>query len=268
MSELAADHALLIDCVRDAGALALEYFQGEVAHWEKAPGDPVSEADHAVDDMLRERLGAARPDYGWLSEETEDTAARLERRRVFVVDPIDGTRAFLAGKPEFTISAALVEDGRAVVGVVYNPATEEMFEAARGAGARLNQAPIRTSGQAGWSGARVISGTRMFTRAGWDGPPSGAEFFSMNSIAYRMALVAAGRYDACISLGSKSEWDIAGATVIVDEAGGRASTARGGEFGFNLAHPVVDSVIVAGPAMHDMVCAFLDTIERPPDVGW
>ena len=90
----------------------------------------------------------------------------------------------------------------------------------------------------------------------------------MNSIAYRMALVAAGRYDACISLGSKSEWDIAGATVIVDEAGGRASTARGAEFGFNQACPVVDSVVVAGPAMHDMVRVFLDTIERPPGAGW
>ncbi len=268
MSELAADHALLIDCVRDAGALALEYFQGEVEHWDKAPGDPVSEADHAVDEMLRERLGQARPDYGWLSEETVDTAARLDRRRIFVVDPIDGTRAFLRGEPEFTVSAALVEDGRAIAGVVFNPVTEELFEAARGTGARLNTTPIRASGQAGWSGARVISGTRMFARAGWDGPPEGAEFFAINSIAYRMSLVAAGRYDACVSLGEKSEWDIAGATVILDEAGGRASTARGAEFGFNQARPVVDSVVVAGPAMHEVLCDFLDTIERPPGVRW
>ena len=268
MSDLAADHALLIEAVREAGALSLEFFQGDYEHWDKAPGDPVSEADHAIDALLRERLCAARPDYGWLSEESTDTPERLERARVFIVDPIDGTRAFIRGEAEFTVSAALAEEGRAVVGVVFNPATEELFEAVEGGGARLNGATIQASARQGWSGARVISGTRMFTRAGWSEPPRDAEFFAINSIAYRMALVAAGRYDACISLGTKSEWDIAGGTVILAEAGGRASTARGAEFGFNQAKPVVDSVVVAGPAMHEMIREFLDTIERPPGMRW
>ncbi len=268
MNDLATDHELLIEAAREAGALALEFFQGDYKHWDKAPGDPVSEADHAVDAMLKERLCAARPEYGWLSEESDDTPDRLERTRVFIVDPIDGTRAFIRGDPEFTVSAALAEEGRAVAGVVFNPVTEELFEAIESGGARLNGAPIRASGQGGWSGARVISGTRMFSRAGWSAPPPDAEFFAINSIAYRMALVAAGRYDACISLGTKSEWDIAGGTVILAEAGGRATTARGAAFGFNQTKPVVDSVVVAGPAMHEMIRDFLDTIERPPGMRW
>ncbi len=268
MSRFSDDHALLIETVREAGALALDFFQGDYEHWDKAAGEPVSEADHAVDALLKERLCAARPDYGWLSEESTDTPERLDRERVFIVDPIDGTRAFIRGDPEFTVSAALAEAGRAVVGVVFNPVTDEMFEAAEGGGARLNDDRITTSAQVDWSGARVISGTRMFSRAGWTGPPADAEFFAINSIAYRMALVAAGRYDACISLGTKSEWDVAGGAVILAEAGGRASTARGAVFDFNQSEPKVDSVVVAGPTMHAMICDFLDTIERPPGMRW
>ena len=117
-------------------------------------------------------------------------------------------------------------------------------------------------------GSMIFVLIQFVTRAGWSEPPRDAEFFAINSIAYRMALVAAGRYDACISLGTKSEWDIAGATVILAEAGGRASTARGAEFGFNQAKPIVDSVVVAGPAMHEMIREFLDTIERPPGMRW
>ncbi|MBM3489096.1 MAG: 3'(2'),5'-bisphosphate nucleotidase CysQ [Alphaproteobacteria bacterium] len=262
------DLELLLTAVREAGAIALGYFRGPVDSWDKSPGDPVSEADHAVDDFLRERLTTARPDYGWLSEETRDDRKRLDSRRVFVVDPIDGTRAFLRREPEFTIAAALVEDGRPVAAAVYNPATEEMFEATLGGGARRNDEPIAVSAQGSFSGARLLSGKRMFERAGWKEPPADAEFRSINSIAYRMALVASGRYDACVSLAEKSDWDIAAADLIVGEAGGRVTTARGKALCYNARQPRHPSVLVAGPALHGVLIDFLKTVQRPPGAGW
>ncbi len=268
MSERSEDHALLLQAVREGGRLALDYFRGEFKHWEKNPGDPVSEADHAVNDLLAERLCQARPDYGWLSEETADAPERMQAQRVWVVDPIDGTRAFIRGLPEFTVSVALVESGRPVIAVVYNPATEELFEAAAGGGASLNGGPIKVSGQLEFAGARFISGKRIFERAGWPEPPENAEFASINSIAYRMCLVAAGRHDACLSLTRKSDWDIAAADLIVAEAGGLSTTARNQAFVYNRAVLTHPSVIIAGPGLHRRLMGFLDAIERPPDATW
>lgn len=268
MSDHGAELALLDAAVREAGPIALRFFQGELEHWEKNPGDPVSEADHAVDDFLRRRLLAARPEYGWLSEETEDEPSRLRCRRVFVVDPIDGTRSFIRGVPEFTICAALVEDGRPVAAAVANPATDETFLASLGGGATLNGQPIRVSGQAGLAGARLLSGKRMFERAGWREPPPDAVFHSINSIAYRMALVALGRFDGCVSLAEKSDWDIAAAELIVAEAGGCTTSARGEPFVYNRPLPRHPSVLIAGPALHATLLAFLETVVRPPGVTW
>ena len=268
MSGREDDRRLLQDAVRAAGMLALVYFRGELRHWEKAKGDPVSEADHAVNDLLRETLAGARPAYGWLSEESQDAPARLDAGRVWVVDPIDGTRAFIDGKPEFTVAVALVEDGRPVLAIVFNPATDEFFEAAAGEGARLNGAPIRVTGHPGLGGARLISGKRMFERAGWADPPEGASFFSINSLAYRISLVAAGRYDAVVSLGVKSEWDVAAADLVLSEAGGRITTARGEPYAYNKSEPEVRAVVAAGPALHDELLRFLATVPRPPGARW
>lgn len=268
LRDWSAEQALLLAAVREAGAIALRFFHGAVESWEKSPGDPVSEADHAVDDYLRQRLMAARPGYGWLSEETHDDRKRLANRRVFVVDPIDGTRAFLRREAEFTICAALVEDGRPVAAAVFNPATDEMFEAILGGGARINGEPLQVSERSGFSGARLLSGKRMFERAGWKEPPADTEFHSINSIAYRMALVACGRYDACVSLAEKSDWDIAAADLIVREAGGLATTAKGGELNYNADATRHPSVLVAGPALHGVLIDFLKTVQRPPGAGW
>ena len=268
MNDLEADQLLLVEAVRAAGAMAIGYFRRDLKHWEKAKGDPVSEADHAVNDLLYARLAAARPDYGWLSEESHDAPARLDRARVWLVDPIDGTRAFIDGKPEFAIAAALIETGRPVLGAVFNPATEEFFAAAAGRGAELNGRPIRVSARPTLAGARLISGRRMFERAGWPAPPEGASFHSINSIAYRIALVAAGRYDACVSLGQKSEWDVAAADLILAEAGGRLTTARDEPLVFNKARPVQASLVAAGPALHRVLIEFLKTVPRPPGARW
>jgi len=262
------DHALLMEAVRAAGPIAMGFFRGAVKSWEKNPDDPVSEADHAVNDCLKARLHDARPDYGWLSEETPDDSDRVERERVWVVDPIDGTKAFLRGEPEFTICVALLEGGRPTLAAVYNPASDEFFEATAGGGARLNGAPIRASAADALEHARLLAGRRMFERAGYEGPPAGCSFRFVNSIGYRLALVAAGRFDSCVSLNGKSDWDIAAADLIVQEAGGKVTTARGLPFTYNGRSTRHGSVVASAPALHDKVLGMLDRIQPPHGASW
>ena len=142
---LEEDYALLKKAAREAGELALTYFRKSILVKKKIDGSEVSEADLALDVALKLELHTPRPDYGWLSEETEDDPERLKRRRVWLVDPIDGTNAFLRHLPEWTVSAALIEDGVPVLGVVFNPATHEFFHAMKGKGAFLNDEPIAAS---------------------------------------------------------------------------------------------------------------------------
>lgn len=259
---LAHDHALLVAAVRAAGSIALGYFGGEVKHWEKGPDDPVSEADHAVNDHLHEALRGPRPDYGWLSEESEDDPARLAAERTWVVDPIDGTRAFLADKPEFTVCAALVAGGRALAGCVFNPATEEMFEASAGGGARLNGAPIRVADKAGLEGLRLLAYRRAFERNGWLDHLPGVEFSTVNSMAYRLCLVAAGRYHATVSLSAKSDWDLAAADLIVAEAGGLITAIDGAPLPYNRAQVRHANVLAAAPGLHGRLSELLQTSGR------
>lgn len=268
MRTRADDHNLLVEAVREAGLLAMRYFRNGVRHWEKNPNDPVSEADHAVNDLLKARLHEARPEYGWLSEETPDDPARLKKSKVWVIDPIDGTKAFLKGDPEFTICAALLQEGRPVAAAVYNPATDEFFEATAGGGARLNGAPIRASAASDLEHAHLLAGKRMFERAGYPGPPPGVTFRFINSVAYRLALVAAGRFDSCVSLNGKSDWDIAAADLIVQEAGGKVTTARGAPFAYNGASTRHGSVVASAPGLHEAVLAMLARIQPPHGASW
>ncbi len=244
------DHELLQSAVREAGALALSYFGRDIKKWDKAPDDPVSEADLAVDALLKDRLCSARPGYGWMSEETEDDPARLSAPLVWIVDPIDGTRAFLQGKPEFTVCVALVADGAPILGVVFNPATGDFFEAVRGGGARHNGAAIAVSPQDAIAGAKLLSSRRTFQKRDWTDAVEHAEFGFLGSMAFRLALVGAGRYDATITLAPKSDWDLAAGDLIITEAGGVATQVDGKELRYNrpsVRHP---DVIAAGPELH------------------
>jgi len=243
------DHRLLIETVRDAGIVALRFFRDGVKSWHKKPNDPVSEADLAVDQLLHDRLTSARPDYDWLSEESGQE--RRGGRHRWVVDPIDGTRAFIDGKPEFTVCVALMTDNRPVLGAIFNPASNEFFEAAAGGGTRMNGKAVHASGHADLNEARFLASRRTFERHGWLARTAKADFAYRNSIAYRMALVANGRYDAAISLSEKSDWDIAAADVVVTEAGGRVATAGGNPLTYdsdNNRHP---SVIATGAYIFD-----------------
>lgn len=255
--ELRADHSLLMSTVRQAGALALDYFDTDLKTWDKGNDHPVTEADIAVDNLLKQKLLAARPDYGWLSEETADDLERLERRRVWVCDPIDGTRAFMRGVPEFTVCVALVEDGKPILGAVYNPAKDEFFEAVLDGGARLNGRRIHPSDQDDAGEAHFLTAKRNMTYFDWPKPGEDMKCTWMNSIAYRMALVACGRFDAAISMAGKHDWDIAAADLILTEAGARCTTTRDKGFLYNQERPRHPNVIASGPNLHDELLSVL-----------
>jgi myo-inositol-1(or 4)-monophosphatase len=250
----AQDLALIEEAVRRAGEIARRYYGQNYRRWSKSRGEPVTEADLAIDHFLRGRLEAARPGYGWLSEETGRDSTRVGAERVFIVDPIDGTTAFLKERPHFSISVGIAEHGRSVAGVVYNPITEEFFTAVEHGGASLNGEPIRVSDSAAFEGCRVLGQKDMFAHPAW--PALAAwqtmQIESRSSIAYRMALVAAGRFDAAIVLSPKHDWDMAAGDVIVREAGGVATSREGHPLRFGGPSAVQRSMICAGPRLHAM----------------
>ena len=249
-----ADTKLLVESLREAGAIARKYFRGDFASWNKSRGDPVTEADIAIDQNLHRALLSARPDYGWLSEETEDDPARLDRERVFIVDPIDGTRGFLKGRPHFTIVAAVVQENRPVSAAIYNPITEEMYDAARGGGARLNGNPIRVSETDTLEGSRILAPQVYFETARWDDPwPNSMQTETRSSIAYRLALVAEGRFDAILSLTAKNDWDLAAGDLLLHEAGGCVTAPGGESLFYNKPQPLQQGALGAGKTLHTIL---------------
>ncbi|WP_245412234.1 3'(2'),5'-bisphosphate nucleotidase CysQ [Notoacmeibacter ruber] len=221
------DLRLIREAAATAGRIALKHFGRDPDVWHKENDSPVSEADFAVDEFLKTELLAARPDYGWLSEETEADPARFSRRRCFVVDPIDGTRAFLAGKKTWCVSIAIVEEGVPLVGVLDCPAIGEIFEATRGDGAYCNgsalkrqerQPPFSIAGPA--SMLREMPGSLLQTNRAQKHIPS---------LAYRIAMVADGRLDATFIKTNSHDWDIAAALLMLKETGGQVLTPDGSE---------------------------------------
>jgi myo-inositol-1(or 4)-monophosphatase len=249
------DHVLLCEAVRTAGAHARQLFELGIDHWSKQDGTPVCRADIEVDAILRERLVGARGGYGWLSEETRDSAERLRQRQVWVVDPVDGTRAFLRGDPHWTISAALVEDGRPVLAAIYNPVTGEFFDAVEGAGARLNGEAISVSERDTLKGCRMLMHRSVKESPKWREPWPEMATEMRNSMAYRLSLVACGSFDATLAVSAKSEWDLAAADLIVSEAGGIVSAHDGARFTYNEPDYRRPNVLAAGPGLYDAILA-------------
>jgi myo-inositol-1(or 4)-monophosphatase len=223
-----SDIELLTKAASAAGRIAMRYFKQDPEVWMKSGSSPVSEADYAVDHYLRETLTSARTDYGWLSEETTDSAARLEIRRIFIVDPIDGTRGFLDGGPNWCISVAVVDHGVPVAGVLECPATGETFSAVAGGGAFLNGKAIGVRQAATEQRRYEVAGPKPMV----DSLPQRWRDLShrvayIPSLAYRIALIAAGRLDATFVKPNAHDWDIAAALLILREAGGRLVEASG-----------------------------------------
>jgi len=251
--DLTDDLALLEAACRAGGEIARRRFEQGCKSWSKQGGSPVTEADLEVDAHLRAVLTAARPGYGWLSEESADNAARLSQRTLFIVDPIDGTVAFLKGRPHFTICAAVVHDGVPVAGVVHNPMLDHLYKAHTGSGAQCNDAPIHVSACHGLTGCAMLGDRSMLTRPPW--PEMKVE--TRNSVAYRMTLVADGSFDATVSLSAKRDWDLAAADVILREAGGRITDRQGAALVYNRAEAIQPTMIAAGPDLQAEILARL-----------
>ncbi len=256
LPDLSDDYDLLRTAVCDAGATALTYFRRKTPVYRKGDGSEVTDADLAVDAQLHAELRTPRPGYGWLSEETLDSPERLTAGRIWIVDPIDGTTAFIQDREQWVISAALVEDGEPVAAAVYNPARDEFFTACKGRGAEFNGAPARVSPQSDLHGALILAPRGVAKRAGWHEPgePEVRTTF-VYSIAYRMCLVGAGQADGLIAKGRKSEWDVAAGALIVQEAGGRVTSTDGARYRFNKREPVFDGTIAGPPGIHDKLLA-------------
>ena len=258
----------LREAMQEAAALALPYFQ-EGGHtsakvWSKAGGSPVTEADVTVDAFLKVRLSQIEPRAAWLSEETSDDPVRLGHDLVWIVDPIDGTRAFLSGHPDWSIAVALLSGGEPVLGSVFAPALGHFYEAAAGAGATLNGAPIRVSTQTGLEGARVTGPKPLQDRL-LDGAAHGAGgarpsvtvVERIPSLALRLARVAEGRIDLGLVSKDSRDWDLAGADLIVREAGGIVCNLAGTPVAYHRPEPRHGELIVAPLALREAALAAL-----------
>jgi myo-inositol-1(or 4)-monophosphatase len=262
---MSSDLELIRDAALEAGALALRMQEaGEVRTWAKSGGSPVTNADLEVDKLLRRRLMEARPDYGWLSEETLDDQSRLSARRAFVVDPIDGTIAYIKHRPWWVVSVAVVEDGAPVAGVLFAPEVGETYEAAAGQGARLNGQAIAAAGRSELEGSSLLSDAKMIRWEGWPRPwPEDLTVESRNSVAYRMALVASGAFDAVLALSSKCDWDLAAADLILREAGAVSTDHKGQPFVYNQPSARKPSLVSANPALHRLILERVGHIDLP-----
>jgi myo-inositol-1(or 4)-monophosphatase len=233
---------------REAGELALKSFRSPIKSWFKEGNSPVSEADLAVDALLRERLGATGLASGWLSEETEDDPQRLSADHVWIVDPIDGTRGFLAGLPDWTISIALAAAGRPILAALYAPATDELFLAAAGGGATRNGEPIAVTQGHALTGARAAGPDRRLGRLA---PFGIVPIPKVHSLALRIARVADGTLDLALAGGNSHDWDLAAADLLVHEAGGALTTLGGETLVYNKPIPTHGALFAAGHARHE-----------------
>lgn len=253
MTDLADDLELIRDAVLAAGELALSERERGLKIWSKSGGSPVTSADLAVDTLLRALLLDARADYGWLSEETADTTDRLTKRRIFVVDPIDGTVAYMKDKPWWCIPVAVVEDGRPVAAVIHAPMLNETFTATLGGGATLNGRAITASDTTDLDDASVLADARLMEGPHWPEPWPPMRYEKRNALAYRMALVAAGAFDAAIALTPKWDWDVCAGALIAGEAGAKVSDHHGRAWRFNQPDPRQTSLICAAPGLHPLI---------------
>jgi myo-inositol-1(or 4)-monophosphatase len=247
----ARDLALLTDAAREAGRIALRYWRKDPQVWDKGgEHGPVTEADLAVNDMLKVRLLAARPDYGWLSEETPDTTDRLAVDTVFIVDPIDGTRAFVAGEETWAHSLAVAHKGRVTAGVVYLPAIDRIYVASETSAPLRDGEVIRSSGRDRLEGANILTTKANMVPEKWPGGVPEITRSFRASLAYRMCLAAEGRFDGMLTLRDAWEWDIAAGSLIAERAGAVVTDLTGAALRFNSPGAQARGVLALPPGPH------------------
>jgi myo-inositol-1(or 4)-monophosphatase len=254
-------HAETLQRIKSALGAARQVFArftlGAIAAEYKAGHDPVTEADKAVDAVLRQQL--LREGEGWLSEESVDDPSRLEKKHVWIVDPLDGTREFVAGIPEFCVSVALVEDGIPVAGGICNPATNEIFLGSLDSGVTYNGKPARTSRRVSLEGALVLASRSEAKRGEWKRfQKTALNIRPIGSVAYKLALVSVGLADATFTLTPKHEWDIAGGAALVASGGGFVSTLQNAALRCNNQSPLLSGLLACGPCLRDELLALVN----------
>jgi len=261
---MAWDHELRIlsDVIRTAGTEALRFSSDGFETHTKSDQSPVTSADLAVNQILQAHLLAMFPHDGWLSEESPDDSARLQKARVWVIDPIDGTKAFIRGEPEFCVSVALVEEGLPVVAAIFNPSTDELFAATRGGGLRLNHKPVSPQ-ERRRNQQPVIALSPWEQHLGrFQSVEAHATSRPMHSIAWALALAASGRIHAVATFEPENEWDVAAGALLIEEAGGTMHDGGGLALGFNRPEPRYRGIIATSAHCPDLVSQRLRTLSR------
>jgi myo-inositol-1(or 4)-monophosphatase len=256
-----SSHAETLERIQSAMESARKVFSrftlGAIGAEYKAGHDPVTEADTEVDAVLRQEL--LREGEGWLSEESVDDLSRLEKKRVWIVDPLDGTREFVAGIPEFCVSVAMVEDGIPVAGGICNPATNEIFLGSIDAGVTYNGKPVRASQRNSIKGAVILASRSETKRGEWKRfEKASVKVQPMGSVAYKLALVAAGLADLTFTLTPKHDWDIAGGAALVISAGGFVRTLENSSLRCNRKSPLLSGLLAGGPYLRDELFALVN----------
>jgi len=248
-----------VEATREAGAIIRALYGQGIAVVEKQDraDSPLTEADTRANEALHRRIGAAFPEDGWLSEESHDSAERLSKRRVWIVDPLDGTKEFVREIPELAVCLALVEDGVPIVGVTFNPITDELFAAARGEAATLNGVPIHVTPARELVHATVLASRSENERGEWDKYRDRFVVEFCGSVAYKLALVAAGRADATFTLTPKSEWDVCSSACIVECAGGRVTRLDGSPVVYNQPSSRLDGLVASNGTLHEQLLRLL-----------
>jgi len=255
---LEEDFLLLKNAIRKAGEITLNHLGREnIKTWMKRGVEPVTEIDLEIDQYLKTTLLAARPNYGWLSEETADDEKRLKQKNVWVVDPIDGTRGFMKGQDDFSVTGALVVEGCSTIGIIFAPARDEFYAAIKGRGATLNDAPITVSNAETITGMRMQGDRDYLKSRKWTTPWPEMTIGKYKSFALRLAAVAAGKFDAAISAQPKSEWDVVAGDLIISEAGGCCVDGEGMDFTYNQKNTRLQRIVATTPGIKDEILAQL-----------
>lgn len=243
-----------------AGQVLLRYYGSAYRVSEKSADNPVTSADLESNELLKSTILGAFPGDGWLSEETADSDERLQRKRVWIVDPLDGTKEFIDEIPEFCVCIALVEDGLARLAVEYNPVRDELFVASKGGGTTLNGAPVHVSKTSDLRHASVLASRSEEARGEWDPYRSHMRVELTGSVAYKFGLVAAGRHDATFTLTPKNEWDVCAGALLVAEAGGMVTDSEGRAVRFNNADTLLPGLIASNGLLHRPILNTIRTV--------
>ena len=248
-NDLDRAQACLEIAVQAAGEAALRLFRTNPPVTVKKDNSPVCEADYAADAVLKSHLFEQFPGYGWISEESATQVAK-PGNRTWIVDPIDGTRAFVNGREDWSVCVALIEDDRPVLAAIFLPCSDDLYEARAGSGAILNKEPLQTSRQSTIDGCRMVGYSSLFQSGKWTEPWPSMKIEMFNSMAIRLALVADGSCDAVLSMNAKSDWDLAAADLLVQEAGGFVTDINGASFRYGRMPMRKQNVLASGARLH------------------